>query len=52
MDGRAFDEHRKIVEELGWQEAELQSFQDVLPTFLSQRSYKDQILLPWYGRGG
>ena len=50
--GELIDEHRTLVDEQGLQEAQLKPVVDILPIFVSQLSYNDSLIEPWYGREG
>lgn len=49
--GELIPEHREAVEKRGLRLRELPAVIDVLPAFLRNQSYANQMILPWYGRG-
>ncbi len=49
--GELIDEHVAAMSDKKLQKASLQDPAVILPSFLSSLSYKEEILLPWYGRG-
>jgi len=49
--GELIDEHVVAISDKNLQKASLQDPVIILPSFLSSLSYKEEILLPWYGRG-
>ncbi|MFH1443950.1 MAG: hypothetical protein ABIG34_00990 [Candidatus Peregrinibacteria bacterium] len=49
--GELIPEHRDLFREKQLTSLILQPITDVLPSFLSSRSYTQNLLEPWYGRG-
>ena len=49
--GELIDEHQKAIIPLEFEEVELMSPEKILPGFLSQLEYTQDLLEPWYGRG-
>lgn len=49
--GELIPEHQQIVEDLHMQMMEIEPIEKILPRFLRTPSFKNQTLLPWYGRG-
>ena len=50
--GELIPEHEQFLRNLSCQPREIQSLSAVLPAVLSQANYQNQIITPWYGRGG
>ena len=49
--GELIPEHQKIAAEIGLVESKLAPIDEVLPQFLGLQIYKNETLVPWYGRG-
>ena len=49
--GELIDEHKVALSEKKLTEASLKNPTEILPFFLGNLSYNEEILLPWYGRG-
>jgi hypothetical protein len=50
--GELIPEHEKAIGSRGVKVVSLRSLEVALPTFLVGLCYREEILQPWYGRGG